>query len=151
VLEGNSRLCAYRHLLAKARKDNDQDGIAKWSTIRAKILPPDVTEETVFAILGILHIRGKAKWLPYEQASYLHRQSCEFRKTFRELAEQIGVSEREVRSNVEAYNLMEQYNVTEPNKFSYYLVLVTSNKLKEAAECLPPGKELIPLFVKWVV
>ena len=150
VLEGNSRLCAYRHLLGKAKKKDDPDGIARWSRVRAKVLPPDVSEETVFAILGILHIRGKAKWSPYEQASYLHRQSVDFRKTFRELAEQIGVSESDVRNSVEAYKIMEQYRVTEPNKFSHYLQLVASRKLKEAAECLPPGQELVPLVVKWV-
>lgn len=150
VLEGNSRLCAYRHLLKKAKEKKDGDGIARWSQIRAKVLRSDVSEEAVFAILGILHIRGKAKWLPYEQASYLYRQSVDYRKTYRDLAEQIGVSESDVRNSVEAYKIMEQYHVTEPNRFSHYLQLVASRKLKEAAECLPPGQELVPLVVEWV-
>ncbi len=150
VLEGNSRLCAYRHLLNKAKKKADQDAIAKWSRIRAKILPRDVSEETVFAILGILHIRGKAKWLPYEQASYLYRQSVDFRKAARELADQIGVSEGDVKSSIEAYRMMEEYKITELSTFSFYLTYVTSRKMKEAAKSLPPGQELAPLFVGWV-
>ena len=150
VLEGNSRLCAYRHLLNKAKKKGNQDVIAKWSRIRAKILPPDVSEETVFAILGILHIRGKAKWLPYEQASYLYRQSVDFRKEYRELADQIGVSEREVKSTIDAYRMMDEHKITDLNKFSYFLEFVKSRKLKEAAESLPPSEELGRLFVGWV-
>jgi predicted transcriptional regulator len=150
VLEGNSRLCAYRRLLRKAKEKNDRDGIARWSRIRAKILPSDVSDEAVFAILGILHIRGKAKWLPYEQASYLRRQSVEYKKAYRELAEQIGVSEAEVRSHIEAYKMMDEYKINDPNKFSYFVEYVKSRKLKEAAQYLPAGEELKPLFVRWV-
>lgn len=150
VLEGNSRLCAYRHLLRKAKERGDRDGISRWSKIRAKILPADLSEEAVFAILGILHIRGKARWLPYEQASYLYRQSIDFNQTYRDLAEHIGVSEREVKSHVEAYKMMEEYKIKDTNKFSYFLEYVKSSKLKQAAECLPPGHELSDLFVDWV-
>ncbi len=150
VLEGNSRLCAYRHLLQKAKDRNDSSGIARWSTIRAKILPSQVGDDAVFAILGILHIRGKAKWLPYEQASYLYRQSVEYRKSYRDLSEQIGVSEGEVRSHVEAYKMMEEHKIKDPNKFSYFVEYVKSRKLKEAAECLPTGQQLNDLFVGWV-
>src|SRR5439155_26070635 len=74
VLEGNSRLCAFRHLLKNATERDDEAAIHKWSEIRAKVLPDSTTEKEVFAILGMLHIRGKAEWRPYEQASYLFRQ-----------------------------------------------------------------------------
>lgn len=150
VLEGNSRLCAYRHLLDKAKKKKDRREIDRWSRIRAKVLPADAGEEAVFAILGILHIRGKAKWLPYEQASYLYRQSDDFRKTYRELAEQIGVSEADVKSSVEAYKMMEKNKINDPSKFSYFVEYVKSRKMKEAAESLPPDRDLDTLFVGWV-
>jgi len=147
VLEGNSRLCAYRHLLQSAKQKDDGDGIGRWSKIRAKILPSDATEESVFAILGILHIRGKAKWLPYEQASYLHRQSVEFRKGVPELAEQIGISKADVKNHIDAYKMMEEANVTDLSRFSYFLEYVKSRKLKEAAELMPPGRDLDTVFV----
>ncbi|MBU4397973.1 MAG: hypothetical protein KKE86_01420, partial [Planctomycetes bacterium] len=153
VLEGNSRLCAYRHLLKKAKEKGNQDAIDRWSRIRAKMLPPDVSEEAVFAILGILHIRGKAKWLPYEQACYLWRQSREFRKTYKDLADQIGaskVTEADVKNSIEAYTMMEKSRITDPNKFSYFFEYVKSRKIKEAAESLPPDQELDRLFVGWV-
>jgi hypothetical protein len=143
VLEGNSRLCAYRHLLKNSEKRNDAAGVAKWSKIKAKVLPPTIDDEVVFSILGVLHIRGKAEWRPYEQASYLYRQSIEFKKSAQELAEQIGHSEIEIKNSIEAYKMMEETKQTDPNKFSYFFEFVKSRKF----ELLLPGKDLRALFV----
>jgi hypothetical protein len=66
VLEGNSRLAAYR-LLAKG------DAIA-WGMVKVKLLPADVNEGLVFALLGEYHIVGRKDWAPYEQAGYLWRR-----------------------------------------------------------------------------
>src|SRR5207302_4138148 len=114
VLEGNSRLCAFRHLLKNATEKGDKDGIRKWSEIRAKVLPKETTEKVVFAILGMLHIRGKAEWRPYEQASYLFRQAETHRLTEAELASQIGHDEAEIKNMIKAYKLMEKYEVADP-------------------------------------
>ena len=65
VLEGNSRLAAYRLL-------NKQDPI-KWSKLKAIILPNDIPESAVFALIGQYHIIGRKDWDPYEQAGYLYR------------------------------------------------------------------------------
>ena len=56
VLEGNSRLAAYR-LLYK------QDPI-KWSKIKAIILPKDIPDSTIFALIGQYHIIGRKDWDP---------------------------------------------------------------------------------------
>jgi hypothetical protein len=150
VLEGNSRLCAYRRLLSYAKESGDQTAIAKWSNIRAKILPSGVNEETVFAILGILHVRGKAEWRPYERGSYLYRQSVEFRKNSTELAEQIGCSETEVRNSIEAFKMMDEAEVRDPEKFSYFVEYKKSRKMTDAEQLLRPDEDLDKLFVGWV-
>ncbi len=59
VLEGNSRLCAYRWLYNKAKKENKTDEVLKWSKIKAKVIPADTNDQLVFAILGTWHIKGK--------------------------------------------------------------------------------------------
>ena len=64
VIEGNSRLAAYRQL---AKIDP-----IKWGKIRAKILPRDIEEKYIFALLGEYHIVGKKDWAPYEVAGYLY-------------------------------------------------------------------------------
>ncbi len=150
VLEGNSRLCAYRHLLKQAQEKRDAEGIKKWELIRAKILPKATDDRTVFAILGVLHIRGKAEWRPYEQASYLFRQATTYRMSPRELATQIGHSEGEVKTLIEAYKLMEKYKVTDPNRFSYFAEFASSRKLAEIKECIPAGMDLAEKFSEWV-
>ncbi len=150
VLEGNSRLCAYRYLLKHAKEKADQNGIKKWEVIRAKILPQDTDDRTVFAILGMLHIRGKAKWIPYEQASYLFRQSSAYRMKPRELAAQIGHSETEVENMIEAYKLMEKYKITDTSRFSYFVEFAKSRKLADCTQYLPKGMDLAEKFSEWV-
>jgi len=66
VLEGNSRLAAYR-ILCKA------DPI-KWGQVKCMLLPSDIGEEDVFALLGQYHIIGRQDWAPYELAGYLYRR-----------------------------------------------------------------------------
>jgi hypothetical protein len=150
VLEGNSRLCAFRHLFKNAKESGDADGMKKWELIRVKILPKDTTEKVVFAILGMLHIRGKAEWRPYEQASYLFRQSNAHRMTPGELATQIGHKEADVRNMIDAYKMMEKYKVTDPNRFSYYVEFAKSRKLEDTKEYLPKNLILEDKFSEWV-
>lgn len=150
VLEGNSRLCAYRHLLKNATAAEDKDAIAKWSVIRAKILPPQINEKVVFAILGTLHIRGKAEWKPYEQASYLFRQANAHGMTPAQLAVQIGTNDADVKNMIKAYKLMDRYKVTDPSRFSYFLEFAKSKKLEDSKQYLPANLVLEDKFSDWV-
>lgn len=59
VLEGNSRLAAYR-LLAKL------DPI-KWGEIKVTLLPTNVSNTDVFALLGEYHLKGKTEWKPLKR------------------------------------------------------------------------------------
>src|SRR5215831_7097501 len=66
VLEGNSRLAAYRQLASKEP--------IKWGLVKCTLLPQDVDDGLVFALLGQFHIKGKKDWAPYEQAGFLYRR-----------------------------------------------------------------------------
>jgi len=44
VLEGNSRLCAYRHLYNAAMTDNERE---RWIRIRSRIVPDDIADEVI--------------------------------------------------------------------------------------------------------
>lgn len=150
VLEGNSRLCAYRYLRRHAIDSKDEVAIKRWTSIRAKIIPSTIADETVFGILGILHIRGKAQWRPYEQASYLFRQQTAFNKKPGDLANQIGVKPTEVENMIEAYKLMESKKITDPSRFSYFVEFAKSRKLSDIKEYLPAGATLEDRFSEWV-
>src|SRR5262249_50674113 len=56
VLEGNSRLAAYRSL---AKSDP-----VKWGYVKCTVLPHSIDESLVFALLGQFHIKGKKDWAP---------------------------------------------------------------------------------------
>ena len=61
VLEGNSRLAAYR-ALAKINP-------IKWARMKVKLIPEDLDEALIFALLGQYHIKGKKDWATFEQAA----------------------------------------------------------------------------------
>ena len=86
VLEGNSRLAAYRAL---ARIDP-----LKWDTMKCKLLPENLDESLIFALLGQYHIRGKKDWAPFEQAGFLYRRSTVHDIDAAQLAQEIGLSRR---------------------------------------------------------
>lgn len=133
VLEGNSRLCAYRRLYKKAEQKNNEDEMLKWSYIRAKIIPSETSNEVVFSILGTWHIKGKTKWDTYEKAAYLKRLNTVYSYTFKKIADSISQTEKFVKEHIKAHDLMVENNVYTLEKFSYFYELVKSKQIKELA------------------
>ena len=84
VLEGNSRLAAYR-LLAKENKEN-------WSKIKCTKLPDDISEELILAFLGSVHLVGQTPWSPFEKASYIFRVKQKSRRPVKAMAEDMGLN-----------------------------------------------------------
>lgn len=111
VLEGNSRLCAYRRLHKKSIEQKDNVGINKWSKIRTRIIPSDTSEEIIFTILGTWHIRGKKEWNTFEKAAYLKRMNAEYGYSMTLIAEMISESKSFVENNIEAHDIMVENNV----------------------------------------
>jgi len=124
VLEGNSRLCAYRHLYKNAEKKNDEEEMLKWSFIRARIIPDDTSNQVVFSILGTWHIKGKAQWDTYEKAAYLKRMNTDYGYSYDDIAASISQPVRFVTDNIEAHDLMVKNDVYTLEKFSYFYEFV---------------------------
>ncbi len=126
VLEGNSRLAAYRALATK-------DPI-KWGNIKCQVLPADIDDSDVFALLGQYHIRGKKDWAPYEQAGFLYRRHKLHKISKTILGQELGLGRRRTSQLIEAYQFMidhKEYNV---NRWSYYEEYIKSNKIKKLRE-----------------
>lgn len=137
VLEGNSRLAAYR-FLAKS------DAI-KWGRVKCSVLPADMDDALVFALLGQFHIKGKKDWQPYEQAGFLYRRSKKHNENTAALALEIGISEKRVKHLVETYQFMLDHDEDDINRWSYYDEYLKSTKIKHARVQFP---ELDSLVVK---
>ena len=129
VLEGNSRLAAYRLL-------NRQDPI-KWSKVSVILLPHDIPETAVFALLGQYHIIGRKDWDPYEQAGYLYRTLKETNKSQELLASELGITSSYIKKLIDVYQYMIDNNDNHPNKWSYYEELLKSRGIKKAFEKIP--------------
>ena len=129
VLEGNSRLAAYR-ILAK------EDPI-RWGMIKCNVLPDDTSADTITALLGTLHVIGKTPWSPYEQAGFLVRRVESSRKPIDALALELGIKQTQAKLYIEVYQAMMKANDMNPTKWSYYYELLKSKDLKKYDENNP--------------
>lgn len=124
VLEGNSRLAAYR-LLSQANPE-------RWQLIRARVLPADVSESEVFSLLGQYHMVGKKDWPPYEQAGYLFRRSRDHNMEDSALAAEVGLGLAKVRHLIAVYSFMVDRRDRSPERWSYYDELLKGRRFDEA-------------------
>ncbi len=129
VLEGNSRLAAYRILC-------DEDPIT-WGQMRAVLLPSDVKEDQIFSMLGTMHIIGKTPWSPFEQAAYIDRRLTSSRRNIEALADDLGLSRSYAHKLLQTYQLMVANNDLVRERWSYYFEYVKNGAIQRAIENYP--------------
>jgi hypothetical protein len=137
VLEGNSRLAAYRIL---TKKDP-----AKWSMVKCIVVPESITDTAIFAILGTYHIVGRKDWAPYEQAGYLYRRNKKQKTSTKKIAQELGLTENKIKHLIKVYDFMVTHNENDVNKWSYYDEYLKSQKIKIIRK---ESKELDKIVVK---
>lgn len=135
VLEGNSRLAAYRQLAAKEP--------IKWGMVKCTVLPANVDESLIFALLGQFHIKGKKDWAPYEQAGFLYRRFKNHNIPPKVLSMELGLSTKKVNHLVETYEFMVDNDEIDTSRWSYYDEYLKSNKIKKARHQYPELDALI--------
>jgi ParB/Sulfiredoxin domain len=126
VLEGNSRLAAYRHL-AKSEP-------IKWGKVKCTLLPADISEALVFALLGQYHVKGKKDWVPYEQAGFLYRRFRRHHVDIPTLAREIGISQKQVKHLIDTYQFMVDHNEVDTERWSYYDEYLKSSKIRKVRQ-----------------
>ena len=140
VLEGNSRLAAYREL---ARLD-----AVRWGKAKVRVLPADISDKLVFALLGEYHIIGRKDWAPYEQAGYLYRRNVMHGVSVQEMAAEMGLSSQSVSHLVSTYQFMVEHNENDVNKWSYYDEYLKSNAVKKARRENPDLDKVVVKKIK---
>lgn len=139
VIEGNSRLAAYRQL---AKNDP-----INWGKVRAKVLPKDIEESYILALLGEYHIIGKKDWQPYEVAGYLYRQIEVSNMKEEELAKEINLNENEVKRLISVYKFMLE-NHAVPSRWSYYEEYLKGAKIKKLRKEYPDIDKVVVKKIK---
>lgn len=124
VLEGNSRLAAYRIL---ARNNPE-----KWAKIKCYKLPDDFSDDMIDTLLGTCHLVGQTPWSAFEKGCYIYRTVKKSRKNVESLANEMGISVCEAKLSYEVYRTMEEANDIVPTKWSYYYELLKTNTLMKA-------------------
>lgn len=112
VLEGNSRLAAYR-ILAEREP-------IKWQKVRVNILPETITEGEIFTLLGQYHLVGRKDWSVFEQAAYLYRQKQASNIETDILAKNVGLTPGKANSLIRVYKFMYEHDDLRPDRWSYY-------------------------------
>lgn len=140
VLEGNSRLAAYRVLY---RIDP-----IKWAKIKCRLLPEDIDERLIFALLGQYHIKGKKDWAPFEQAGFLYRRSTTHNLDPAQLAREIGLSKRKVEHLIATYQFMLDHKESDTARWSYYDEYLKSRIIRKARLNQPGFDDLVVEKIK---
>lgn len=142
VLEGNSRLAAYRLL-------NKIDPI-KWGIVKCKILPSDIDDNAIFTLLGQYHIIGRKDWDAFEQANYLYRRHKETKTPFETMAEELGITKGDVERMINVITFMIQNNDLDNHRWSYYEEYLKNSGIKNYKKNNPESKidERVVIAVK---
>ena len=121
VIEGNSRLAAYR-LLCRVDK-------IRWAKVRCNVLPDDMSDDLVFALIGSIHIDGVTEWTPFEQAGYLFRHLQKSKKPIEAIAKDCGLTPSKSKLYVKVYETMLANEDTDQSKWSYYYEMLKHNEI----------------------
>ncbi len=140
VLEGNSRLAAYRMLA-----DNDP---IKWKQMKCNVFLEDITDSEVFVLLGQLHIIGKTDWSLYEQAGYLYRTKESTGNSVDDIAKMLGLKPGEAKRLYDIYKYMVEVNDTQASHWSYYEVFLKTNAFKKYKQIEPQFEEVVVKKIK---
>lgn len=126
VLEGNSRLAAYRIL---SKKDP-----VKWKTVRCLTLPSEIPEPDIFKLLGQYHLIGRKDWSKFEQAAYLYRQKKASGLEDDTLAKMVGLTPGTVTAYIRVYEFMKAHDDLRQDRWSYYEEYLKNRGIKKYRE-----------------
>tara|TARA_B100001250_G_scaffold135842_2_gene116233 strand:+ start:3833 stop:5212 length:1380 start_codon:yes stop_codon:yes gene_type:complete len=124
VYEGNTRLAAVRRLL------NDGDNKVP-ADLPCRVIPQDVEQGVINAIVGQAHLKGKENWDTFEANSYLHREFM-YRKEngdkdqdiYLSLKGEFGVNMPKVKLANKTFEFIKKHNLTDTHwaidKYSHW-------------------------------
>ncbi len=140
VLEGNSRLAAYRALAEKEP--------IRWAKIRCILLPGDIRDNLTFALLAQLHIKGKKDWAPFEQAGFLYRRFHEQKIDMPTLAAETGLSQKRVQLLIGTYDFMTACDESDITHWSHYEEYLKSRVIQKARDKYPSFDQTVVTLIQ---
>ncbi|MCX6748663.1 MAG: hypothetical protein NT076_03590, partial [Candidatus Pacearchaeota archaeon] len=124
VIEGNTRLCCYRHL-------HDETKDEKWENIKCHVITDNLSQDEIYRLLCTEHIEGKIDWEAYEKAYLFCKMKEEENMTLDQISEIVGESAPSVSYKIRAYKLMANSGVMDKSKYSHFEQLVLNPDIRE--------------------
>jgi len=124
VVEGNSRLAAYRMLA--------EENAIQWEKVKCAILPDEVNDSAIASLLGQLHLKGKKDWRPYEQASFLHRRHYKDKISITNLAKEVPLKKRGIEHRIAVIDYMIKQGDNKIERWSHWDELLKNRKIQAA-------------------
>jgi len=124
VLEGNTRLCCYRHLHGET-KDK------RWRHIKCHWITDDLNQDEIYRLLCTEHIEGKIEWDAYEKANLYRKMKDEEGMTLEQISELVGESTPTVGYRIRAYKLMVDSGIVDKSKYSHFDQIVRSPEIQK--------------------
>ncbi len=140
VLEGNSRLAAYRALASKEP--------LKWAKMRCMMLPEAFPENLTFALLAQLHVRGKKDWAPFEQAGFFYRRFHDQSVDVAALANEAGLSQKRVKQLIDTYDFMIKAGEDDISHWSHYEELLKSRVIQKTRVTFPTFDDTVVSLIR---
>ena len=106
--------------------------LIKWGLIRVTLLPADIGDDLVFALLGQYHLIGKKDWQPYEQAGYFYRRHAEHGVEVATIGAEMGYSKQKIQHLINVYSFMVNHDETDVNRWSYFDEYLKSRDIRRA-------------------
>lgn len=134
VVEGNTRLCCYRHLYNEFKDE-------KWKYIDCRVLLGTVSNRQINALLGNEHIVGKIKWETYEKGYWMTMMLDRDNYSWEDLEKIVGKSRGWIENHIAAYKLMIEEGVEDTSKFSHFVQTVSNADIKKIKNTSDPEIE----------
>ena len=135
VIEGNSRLAAYRKL---HERSNDE----RWTHIRCVIVDK-FSDDQQTRLLGQAHLHGRTEWSAYTKALFCFQRVEETSMDRHHLSELTGFTVASINKDIKIIQLMRENSDEIQSRFSYYKVLVENRAISAALEASPKLKNTL--------
>lgn len=124
VLEGNTRLCCYRHLYQES-----MDPV--WRQVKCNIILDELSKDQIYKLLCTEHIQGKIDWDAYDKANMFRKMKEDENMTLDKISELTGDSTANILYKIRAYRLMVENGVIDKEKYSHFEQLVLNGDIRE--------------------
>ena len=148
VMEGNTRLCAFRHLFQQAKENADEKCIEKWRHIQCEMYPPGLDKLGMHYMLGTWHIKRKNEWDSFEKASYIKRLMEEFNLSMDGVSDLLVIKKPEIKKMLWVEEIMGEDDVTNIKQYSHFEQIYSNPKLRNIYNTKPKERKKISNAIK---